>query len=99
MLETLIMGVLVVAYIIFVGFVLLLLFSDVQQKFDEVQHKDIDEVGFTVAESMANGNHNLVQGVFNKRTNQVRNAHKWEAENLDSRLSGYHRHHKVVIYS
>jgi hypothetical protein len=61
---------------------------------------DMDRVGFTVQDLMANGDYQTVQGVFNKATQTVETgARAVMSKDIDSDLAGYHRNNRLVIYS
>ncbi len=44
---------------------------------------DLDNCGVLLKEQIAGGNYNLIQGVFNRRTNQYLEARRIEANQLD----------------
>jgi hypothetical protein len=48
--------------------------------------KDRDNAKYTIREYMKNGNYSVVQGVFNKRTNEVLDSVKYEAEDICDEL-------------
>jgi hypothetical protein len=63
-------------------------------KWREENTVDQDQVGFMVNEGIENGNHKVIQGVFNKRTRIVDGAWKIEGSKIDSDL----KNEKVVIF-
>lgn len=64
-----------------------------------LKQQDKDNIAFTIKEAVKNGNHGIVQGIFNMRTNQIQAAQKYEAETLDEELEQIHRDKELVVYS
>ena len=60
--------------------------------------KSPNEVAFTLKESLANGNCKVVQGIFNKSTDEVEDGVQYETEKIDNTLANFHRNDKVVVY-
>jgi hypothetical protein len=63
---------------------------------------DKENVAFTLTQSLASGNYSVVQGVFNKRTNELFSAdagQKYEAEEIDDQLKQAHKNNELVIYN
>jgi hypothetical protein len=63
---------------------------------------DRDNIAFTLHNALESGNHGVVQGIFNKRTNELVSAdagQKYEAEEIDEQLQEIHKDNEVVIYS
>jgi hypothetical protein len=97
-LEALIYGAILVADLLYIGWIILLTIGAIVDWFDGVDAKMPSEVGFTVAEALSSGNFKVVQGVFNKNTNKVRTGRTMDVSEMDATLDGHHKAHKVVIY-
>lgn len=60
--------------------------------------KDMDDIAFTIKTQIDNGNVKVVQGVFNKISEEIEDGIQYEAERLDDKLEGYHRDNELVVY-
>ena len=60
--------------------------------------KNKNEVAFTLKEKLNSGKYKVVQGIFDKHTNEVVDGAQYEAQSLDSTLANYHRHDDLVCY-
>jgi hypothetical protein len=60
---------------------------------------DKAKIYFTLMDLRAAGDYNTVQGVFDTRTQQLGNSvRSIRSKNIDARLTGYHRNHRLAIY-
>jgi hypothetical protein len=64
-----------------------------------ISQADKDAIGFTLKDAVANENTPVVEGIFNKKTNQVIDGVKIEAESIAPDVLQQHRKSKVVLYS
>lgn len=64
----------------------------------KVSLQDKNDLGFTTAKKMENGEYKVVQGVFNQKTNKVKDATAYEAKELDKEMSKFHEKDELVIY-
>jgi len=79
-----------------------LLFSRIISWFREREalvKEDADNLAFTIKQSLENGKVKFVQGIFNKKTNEIKDAEQFEAEKLDKKLEDAHRGQDLVIYN
>ena len=60
--------------------------------------KNKDEVAFTLKEKLSTGNVKVVQGIFDKTSNEVVDGVEYNAKRLDNTLSNYHKNNDVVVY-
>ena len=63
------------------------------------ENVDKDAIGFTIREAMANGNYRTVQGIFNKQTNDVEDARRINAEQLDAETREQCFREKVTLFT
>jgi hypothetical protein len=76
------------------------LFQKLKGKNKEALSKaDKDAIGFTLTTAAADPNTPVVQGVFNKKTNEVIDGVKIQAESIAPEVLQKHRRDKVVLYS
>ena len=59
---------------------------------------DRANVGFTLLQFQRTGNYKTVQGVFNKRTNQVVDSHQVDAAQIDQQVASVHAGKDLVFY-
>ena len=59
---------------------------------------DLNNVGFTLMQYQLAGNYRTVQGVFNKRTNQVHEARQIDSQKIDGDVMNIHAGKDLVIY-
>ena len=64
----------------------------------KLKQSDKDIIAFTIKQELEKGKVPVVQGMFNKRTNEVLDGQKYEAEELDEELEKHHRGEPLVIY-
>jgi len=64
----------------------------------ELKLSDADNIAFTLMQKPAGGNYITVQGIFNKRTNEVPNGVKYESKRIDEQLSVIHHNDELVVY-
>jgi hypothetical protein len=60
--------------------------------------EDLERVGFTLQRELANGNYEVVQGVFDRRTDKVMAGRKMVSPHLDEKLREVHRHRQLAVY-
>jgi hypothetical protein len=53
---------------------------------------------FSMLDLLAAGDYNTVYGVFDTRTQRLRNARSIRSASIDAQLTGYHRYHRLVTY-
>lgn len=63
------------------------------------ENVDKDAIGFTIREAMQNGNYRTVQGIFNKSTNEVEDARRINAEQVDSETAEQCFREKVTLFT
>ena len=63
------------------------------------ENVDKDAIVFTIREAMANGNYRTVQGIFNKQTNDVEDARRINAEQLDAETREQCFREKVTLFT
>ncbi len=97
-LELLISGAILVAELLYIGWIILLTIGEIINWFNGVNTSIPSEIGFTVAEALSSGDFKVVQGVFNKNTNKVTTGRTMDVKEMDATLGGHHKAHKVVIY-
>lgn len=59
---------------------------------------DVDNIGFSMQERLANGEYKTVYGVFNTRTRQCIDTEVVTSREIDGDLSQIHRGSDVVVY-
>src|SRR5437763_486848 len=59
---------------------------------------DCANVGFTLMQHQQSGNYKTVQGVFNKRSNQVLEARQVESRQIDPQIANAHAGKDVIFY-
>jgi len=64
-----------------------------------LKQQDKDNIAFTIKQEMANGNFEVVQGIFNEETEELLDGEKYEAEELDAELAKHHRNGPLVVYN
>jgi len=64
----------------------------------KLKQSDKDIIAFTIKQELEKGRVPVVQGMFNKRTNEVVDGQKYAAEKLDEQLEELHRGEPLVIY-
>ena len=65
---------------------------------EKLKNADRDHVAFTIQEKLASGNVKTIQGIFNKRTNEIPDGIQYESETIDERLAEIHHNEPLVIY-
>ena len=69
------------------------------QKHEELLEEDKDNIAVGVKQAMADGKVTYVQGIFNKRTNKLGEATKYEAKELDQETLKKHKGNDLIIVS
>jgi len=64
----------------------------------KLKQSDKDNVAFTLNKKLSNGKYNVVQGVFNKGTNELLDGVQYEAKEIDDKLAEVHRNEELVVY-
>jgi hypothetical protein len=59
---------------------------------------DKAKIYFTLMDRLAAHDYKVVQGVFDRRTQQLGDARAINAKGIDAQLRGYHRHDELVTY-
>jgi ribosome-associated protein YbcJ (S4-like RNA binding protein) len=98
---TLILGILAVIAVAVVVELVILTVEWLTESFNSLKTGDVDEIGFTVKNALENGQVEVIQGVFNKRTEEVVNDKvvKINTDQLDPQLEMAHRDNAVVLYT
>jgi len=65
---------------------------------EELKESDKDNIAFTIQDHLANGNYTTVEGIFNKRTDEVLDGVKYESKDIDEKVAEVHRKEPLVIY-
>jgi heme/copper-type cytochrome/quinol oxidase subunit 1 len=68
------------------------------RKREKIKNADKDNIAFTIQEKMQNKQYKTVQGIFNKRTNEVVNAQEIRSDKVDKKMEENHRGNKLVVY-
>ena len=66
--------------------------------FNSIETINENDIGFTVKKAIEDDKVTVIQGVFNKRTNQVTRAREIVSNKVDDKINEFHRNHQVVIY-
>lgn len=59
---------------------------------------DVNNVGFSLQERLANGDYRTVYGVFNTRTQQLIDTETVTSQGIDPDLQRVHQGHPLVVY-
>jgi hypothetical protein len=59
---------------------------------------DRDNIAFTIKDRMASGEYTVIQGIFNKRTEEILDGRKMRTKALDSQFDRAHKDQDLVIY-
>ncbi|MCF6475385.1 hypothetical protein FAF44_44560 [Nonomuraea sp. MG754425] len=65
---------------------------------DHTRVENPDNVAFTLRTALDNNRYTLVQGVFNKRSNEVEQARRISAASVDGRIKREHAVNDLVVY-
>ena len=68
------------------------------QNREKVKNSDKDNIAFTIQEKVKSKDYKTVQGIFNKRTNEVVDAQEIHSNKLDKQIKQLHRDNELVIY-
>lgn len=68
------------------------------RKREKIKNVDKDNIAFTIQEKMKNKQYKTVQGIFNKRTNDVVDAQEIRSDKVDEQMKNYHRGNELVVY-
>jgi len=64
----------------------------------KLKESDKANIAFTLQERLGNGDYKTVQGIFNKRSNEVLDAEQSQSKKVDEELSRHHRDNELVVY-
>jgi len=64
----------------------------------QLKESDKANVAFTLKERIETGDYVVIEGIFNKRTNEILDAEKVQAKNLDEKLAKVHQNSDLAIY-
>ncbi|QMW05438.1 hypothetical protein [Spirosoma foliorum] len=81
--------------------VLILTFLEIVDWFtdrNDLKLEDEDNIAFTLQEKLETGDYKTVQGIFNKRTNTLKDARKVQSNKIDKELKSLHKDNEIVIY-
>ncbi|MCK6512128.1 hypothetical protein L6R29_19515 [Myxococcota bacterium] len=65
---------------------------------NDIKVEDRDNIAFTLQEKLANGNYKTVQGIFNTRTNTLKDGRAIESKQVDEELHQLHKEEELVVY-
>ena len=68
------------------------------QSRNDIKEADKDNIAFTIKKRLETGDYKVVQGIFNKRTEDLVDGHAMQSETLDEELEQVHSGHELVIY-
>jgi hypothetical protein len=68
------------------------------QSRNNLKVSDKDTIAFTIKEKLASGEFNVVQGIFNQRTEKILDGRKMRTKALDSQFDRAHKDQDLVIY-
>ncbi len=91
----------IAAITITVVVVAILYWNDIKNWFQSrnyLKQSDKDNIAFTIQEKLSSGNYKTVQGIFNQRTNDIKDGRVIESKDIDSGVRNAHRNDQVVIY-
>jgi hypothetical protein len=62
---------------------------------------DVANLAFSIKNVLANGKHEVVQGIFNKNTGEMYNtqAQDLQAPEVDEETANEHRNHRLLIFN
>jgi hypothetical protein len=64
-----------------------------------IQEQNKDNIAFTIKENLQSGNYTVVQGIFNRRTEELVDSQVIETKELDNKMSEIHSENKMVLYN
>ena len=65
---------------------------------NDLKQSDNANIAFTIQENLRTGNFRTIQGVFNKRTNDLKDSRVVESENIDYTVRNKHKNESMVLY-
>ncbi len=65
---------------------------------NDIKEADKNNIAFTIKENLRSGNYKVVQGIFNKETEELKDVRIMESESLDDQLMKHHEGQELVIY-
>ena len=68
------------------------------QNRQRLKHSDKDNIAFTIQNKVNNQEYKTVQGIFNRRTNEVLDAQEIRSNQLDREVQQLHRNNELVVY-
>jgi hypothetical protein len=63
-----------------------------------LKEQDKANIAFTLTEHLANGDYEVVHGIFNKDTSELLDGEKQRSHNIDAELAKAHEKHELVLY-
>jgi hypothetical protein len=60
---------------------------------------DVNNIAFTIKRGLSEGKHGLIQGIFNKATDQLVAHQVVQGQGMDDRLRQAHQRHDLVLYN
>jgi hypothetical protein len=64
----------------------------------EIKEADKANIAFTIKQKCNNGDYKVVQGIFNKRTENIVDGLVYQSKKIDSKLDEVHANKELVIY-
>ena len=68
------------------------------QSRNDIKEKDKENIAFTIKERLKSGDFKIVQGIFNKRTDDIVDGRAMQTKELDKELAKHHERNELVIY-
>ena len=65
---------------------------------NNIKQADKDNIAFTIKKNLQSGNYKVVQGIFNQRTEELKDTRVMESQKLDDKLLQHHGGKELVIY-
>ena len=81
--------------VIFVAIITIAIISSILEELADEVDIDRDDVGFLLNEGIQSGKISTITGVFNRRTNEVKNARRVRGNDIESSLT----RERVTIFS
>ncbi|MCK5800064.1 MAG: hypothetical protein KAI47_22895 [Deltaproteobacteria bacterium] len=63
-----------------------------------IKMADKANIAFTLKEKLDSGNYKVVQGIFNKRDEQIVDSRAVNSASMDKKIMHAHRHNELVLY-
>ena len=87
-----------IAVVVFIAF---LAIKEVVKWFrnrSRIKQQDKDNIAFTLQEKIGKNQYKTVQGVFNTRTNDLKEGRIINSDKVDSEIKNIHKDNELIIY-